>query len=501
MASSTSESAELTELRERLGEIADLGTADVLLGWDRETVMPPAGAQARGEVSATIEKLGHQRLSDPAIGELLASVAEQAAGDPESDAAAIARVVRRDHDRAVRVPSELVAEMARATAAALPAWQQARESSKFERFRPFLERNVELRRQVAACFPEVEHPYDALLDVYEPGATVATVRDVFDRLRAGLVPLVAQIAERPEPDPLPGPFGIASQRELALEIARSYGYEDDAWRVDDSVHPFMSNIARSDIRVTSRWSEEDLSGVFSIMHEVGHGLYEAGVDPALDRTTLGTGVSLGIHESQSRLWENQVGRSGALWSHWLPRAQQAFPQLDGIELDAFLRAVNVVRPSLIRVEADEATYALHVILRFELEVALIEGSLAVADVPAAWNEQMRELLGVEVPDDANGCLQDIHWAFGELGYFPTYALGNIVSGQLWAAARAAQPSLEQEIAAGDASRLLGWLRENVHAHGRRLDPAQLLRRATGQELDPEPQLDYLREKYSELYSL
>ena len=493
MALSTAES----ELRERLAEIADLSSVGSLLGWDRETQMPAAGAAARGEVSATVERIAHDRLADPALGELLDTVAAQTDGE----GAAIARVVRRDHDRAVRIPSELTAQMARATADALPAWQQARADSDFARFEPFLKRNVELRRELAACFPEVVHPYDALLENYEPGATAASVREVFDRLGAGLVPLVAEIAERPQPEALPGTFHDAQQRVLALEIARSFGFDERSWRIDDAVHPFMSNIALSDIRVTSRWADADMSGIFAVMHEVGHGLYEAGIDPALDRTTLAHGVSLGMHESQSRLWENQVGRSRALWTHWLPRAAQLFPRLRDVALDDFLRATNVVSPSLIRVEADEATYALHVILRFELEVALIEGTLAVADLPAAWNERMRDLLGVEVPDDAHGCLQDIHWAFGELGYFPTYALGNIVSGQLWAAARVALPELDAQLARGDCGALREWLRENVHRHGRLIDPPDLLHRVTGQQLDPQPQLDYLREKYTELYGL
>jgi carboxypeptidase Taq len=499
MVSSTAESPAVSLLRERLGEISDLNAAGALLGWDRETVMPQAGAPARGEVSATIERLSHDRLADPALGELLERVA--AGAEPQSDVAAIARVAWRDHERAVRIPSELTAAMARATAEALPAWQKARAESDFAQFRPHLERNVELRRELAACFPEAEHPYDALLDAFEPGARSATVREVFARLSDGLVPLVAAIGERPQPGPLPGTFEAGGQRALALEMARSFGFDETAWRVDDSVHPFMSAIARTDIRVTSRWHDGDLAGIFAVMHEVGHGLYEAGVDPALDRTTLGTGVSLGIHESQSRLWENQVGRSEAFWSHWLPRAGDYFDQLRGMELVSFLRAVNVVSPSLIRVEADEATYALHVILRFELEVALVEGTLAVADVPAAWNERMRDLLGVEVPDDARGCLQDIHWAFGELGYFPTYALGNIVSAQLWRAARAAQPDLDDALARGDCTGLLEWLRENVHRHGRRLDPADLLRQATGEEINPQPLLDYLTAKYTALYDL
>ena len=488
----------MEQLRERLGEIADLGQIGGLLDWDRETMMPPRGAEPRGHVLATLEKLAHERQTDPALRELLEAAA--GAGVSERDAA-IVRVARRDLDRASRIPAELVVAQAHATAAALPAWVQAREASDFAAFRPHLERQVELARDVAACFPESAHPYDALLDVYEPGATAVMVRDVFARLREGLVPLVAEIAERPVPEALPGPLPDAAQRVLALEMARACGYEDDAWRIDDAVHPFMQSVARTDIRVTARWADHDLGGIFAVLHEVGHGLYEAGVDADLDRTTLGTGVSLGIHESQSRLWENQVGRSEAFWRRWLPRAQELLPTLAGIAPDEFLRRVNIVQPTLIRVEADEATYALHVILRFELELALLEGTLSVADLPGAWNDGMRDLLGITVPDDANGCLQDIHWASGLIGYFPTYALGNIVSGQLWAAAQAALPDLDAALAAGDGSPLLDWLREHVHRHGRTLEPDELLRRATGSDLDPQPVLDYLREKYTELYGL
>jgi carboxypeptidase Taq len=492
-------------LRERLSELADLGTAVALLGWDRETVMPERGAQARGELTATLERLAHERAGDPGLGELIAAAqaeVEAEGAQPGPDDAVIARIARRDHDRATRIPGELVVAIARVTAEAIPAWMQAREESDFERFRPHLERQVELRREVAACFPEAVHPYDALLDSYEPGATTASVRDVFARLRDGLVPLVEAIAERPAPPDLPGPFDVGAQRTLALEIARTFGFEDDAWRIDDAVHPFAQSIARTDVRVTARWDERDLSGIFAVMHEVGHGLYEAGVDPALDRTTLGTGVSLGIHESQSRTWENQVGRSLPFWEHWYPRAQELFgATLADVSLPDFHRAVNRVRPTLIRVDADEATYGLHVILRFELEVALIEGTLAAADVPAAWNERMRDMLGVEVPDDRHGCLQDIHWSYGELGYFPTYALGNVVAGQLWAAARAALPDLDASLAAGDCAPLRQWLRANIHHDGRRLDPPELVRRATGGDLDPGPLLDYLRAKYGALYGL
>lgn len=493
---STAEGTAMEQVRERLATIADLGAIGGLLGWDRETMMPDQGAEPRGAVMGTLERLAHEHQTDPALRELLA------AAEPEGEHdAAILRVATRDADRATRIPAELVVEGAHATAAALPAWAQARQDSDFERFRPHLERQVELARQVAACFPEAEHPYDALLDVYEPGATASGVRAVFAELSAGLVPLVAAIADRPVPEALPGPLPEAGQRALGLDVARAFGFRDDAWRLDDAVHPFAQSIAITDIRVTARWDEADLGGVFAVMHEVGHGLYEAGISPDLDRTTLGTGVSLGIHESQSRTWENQVGRSEAFWRHWLPRAQEHLPVLAGLELGDFLRRVNVVQPSLIRVEADEATYALHVILRFELEVALLEGTLAPADVPAAWNERMRDLLGIDVPDDARGCLQDVHWASGLLGYFPTYALGNIVSGQLWAAANAALPDLDDRIAAGDCAPLREWLGETIHRHGRTLDPPELLRRATGSDLDPQPVLDYLREKYSALYGL
>jgi carboxypeptidase Taq len=501
MASSVETTPAAQALRAELGVLADLGSAQALLGWDRETMMPPRGGDARGEVLATLDGLAHERLADPALGELVDAAAAEAAGDPGGDDAAIARVVRRDHDRAARIPVELSGELVRASAAALPVWAAAREAADFAAFRPHLERLVTLRREQAACFPEVADPYDALLEAYEPGATTVAVRDVFARLRDGLVPLIAEIAARPAPRALPGALTHAGQRELALEMARAIGYDDAGWRLDDSTHPFSQVIGPGDQRVTARWDDGDLGGIFAVLHEVGHGLYEQQVDPRLARTTLDGGVSLGVHESQSRLWENQVGRSRAFWSHWLPRAQQLLPPLAGLDLDTFLRSVNSVEPSLIRVEADEATYVLHVILRFELEVALIDGTLAVADVPAAWNDAMRDLLGVTVPDDRHGCLQDIHWATGELGYFPTYAIGNVMSAQLWAALERAHPDVSDRLAAGDCAPVRDWLGEHVHAHGRVLDPPELLRRATGQDLDPDPLLAYLREKYGALYGL
>ena len=486
------------ELLARLGELSDLGANAALLGWDQQTMMPAGGAEARGQLMATLARLRHERETDPVLGELL-----EAAEPADDRERAIVRVARRDHDRARRVPRELAAEMELAGARAQGPWLEARERSDFSRFAPFLEENLRLRRELAACFPEADHPYDALMDAFEPGLTTARVREVFDALRAGLVPLVREIAGAQRAPVLPGPFSVRAQTELALEVARSFGFDDASWRLDLAVHPFAQSLNPRDIRVTARYDTRDLQGLFAVMHEVGHGLYEHQVGEHLARTTLDGGVSLGIHESQSRLWENWVGRSEAFWRHWSPRARELFGAASLGELDDrdLLRAINVVEPTLIRVDADEVTYTLHVILRFELELALVEGTLAVADLPAAWNAKTRDLLGITVPDDAHGVLQDIHWAWGEFGYFPTYAIGNVIAAQLWRAACEALPTLEEDMAAGDLSRLRSWLGEHVHRHGRTLEPAELLERATGRQLDPGPVLEHLWAKYGDLYGL
>ncbi|MGE4428145.1 MAG: carboxypeptidase M32 [Solirubrobacteraceae bacterium] len=488
-------------LRSRLREIDDLGHAGRVLGWDQQVVMPPRGTAARGRAAGTVERLAHERLVDPELVGLL-EAAEAAGEDP-----GLVRTVRRNHERARRIPGALVEELAQAAADAQPVWARARETSDFALFAPALERNVDLRRRLAAHLssgdPTIAHPYDALLDAYEPDATTAQVRSVFDRLQAGLRPLIAAIAERPVPEPIPGPFPVEAQQTLVLEMARSMGFEDDGWRFDVSTHPFTQRVGPGDVRVTTRYDESNpLDGILSALHEVGHGLYEAQIDPALAGTTTDTGTSLGIHESQSRLWENQVGRSRAFWSHWYPRAQALFPDaLGDVPPDRWIAAMNVVRPSLIRVDADEVTYAMHVVLRFELEVALVEETIQVADLPGAWNARMEELLGVSVPDDARGVLQDIHWSFGELGYFPTYALGSIASAQLWDAATAATPDLEARIAAGDLAPLRSWLGEHVHRFGSTRTGDEILRAATGASLDPDPLVHYLTAKYSALYGL
>ncbi len=482
------------ELLERLGELSDLRHAGHVLAWDQQVMMPPAGGAARGQALGALQILAHHKLVAPELGALLDA---ENGDDPQ-----LVRAVRRDYEVARRVPGELAAEMARAGSQGFETWLQAREANDYGVFEPALRRNVELVRRYAACFPEAEHPYDPLLDRYEPGTTTARVRTLFATLRDGLVPLLAEIAAQPAPAPLEGGFPVPAQREVALEIAHAMGFEESAWRLDDAVHPFAASPSSHDVRVTARFDDRTLTGLFALMHEVGHGLYEHGVDPALARTTLDTGVSLGVHESQSRLWENLVGRSEPFWSHWLPRLAQAMPQtLEGVDLHTFMRAINVVRPTLIRVEADELTYSLHVILRFELELALIEGTLDPADLPAAWAAKFRELLGVEVPDDLRGVLQDIHWSEGIIGYFPTYAMGNVLAAQLWRVARADLPGLDDDIRAADFGALRGWLVEKIHRHGRRLTPGELIEQAVGGPLDPAPMLEHLRAKYRALYGL
>ena len=457
--------------------------------------MPAEGGPARGEALATISRMHHERLVDPELATLLDRAAE---AEPR-----IAGAVRRDHDVARRVPGELTAELSRAGSEGYAAWLQAREENDYAVFEPALRRNIELARRYSACFPEAVHPYDPLLDRFEPGTTTAQVAALFDRLRSGLVPLISEIAMKPTRHAtLAGDLPVAAQREIGLDIVKAMGFERSGWRLDDAVHPFASSPGRGDVRVTSRFDDHSLTGLFALMHEVGHGLYEEGVDPALARTTLDTGVSLGVHESQSRLWENLVGRSPGFWSYWLPRLRERLPlALRDIELDAFIRAINVVRPTLVRVEADEVTYSLHVILRFELELGLIEGTLDTADLPAAWASKMKQFLGIEVPDDLRGVLQDIHWSEGIIGYFPTYAIGNVLAAQLWRAARTDMPDLDAQLQRGELHALREWLREKIHRHGRLLTPPELVEQAVGGPLDPAPMLEHLREKYGALYEL
>lgn len=496
----------LGDLRTRLREIADLRAASALLSWDQLTHMPPGGAGARGRQLATLSRLAHERFTDPAIGRLLDALEplRRERGDDDRDARLLA-VVRRDYERAVRVPGSFLAEVQEHLSGTYGAWTEARPADDFARLRPRLERTLELSRRYAAFF-DADHPADPLIEDSDEGMTVAALRPLFAELRAGLVPLVeAVVAARPDPGPpLRGPFPSAVQQEVGLELARRFGYDLRRGRQDESPHPFAVAMSVDDVRITTRTREDELSeGIYSTLHEAGHAMYEQGIDPALDGTPLAAGVSSGVHESQSRLWENLVGRSRAFLEHAYPELQRAFPEaLAGVGLERFHRAVNRVAPSLIRTEADELTYNLHVVIRFDLECALLEGELEVRDLPEAWRARYARDLGVAPEDDRDGVLQDVHWYGGLIGgAFQGYAIGNVLSAQFYDAAVAAEPSIPEGIPRGEFGALHGWLREHVHRPGRTFPPSELVRRATGRELDVAPYLAYLRRKYGALAGL
>jgi carboxypeptidase Taq len=488
-----------------LAEIHDLGKVTGLLGWDQQTMMPPRGADARVHQIGTMTRLTHDRIVANETRRLLDAAEQAVAAMPaESDEASLVRVARRDVEKVRRVPTELAVEMATASARAFPAWVEAKKTSDFDGFLPHLERALDLRRRYAACFDDVAEPYDALLDDFEPGITTAEVAALFATLKAGLVPLVAWIRERADAvddAPVRGVFPVEDQRQFAIEVISWFGYSPDAWRVDPAAHPFASSMAIGDIRLTTRFDERHLNqGLFATMHECGHGLYEHGVDPSLERTPLARGASLGLHESQSRTWENLVGRGRPFWRHAFPLLQKRFPeQFAGLDEESVYRAVNKMAPSLIRVEADEATYNLHIIMRFELEQALLDGSLPPRDLPEAWRSRMVNDIGIEVPDHGHGVLQDVHWADGLFGYFPTYALGNMMAAQLHERAASDLPDLADRFAAGDFSTFREWHRERIHRHGRKFTAPEIMTRAVGQELTPGPLLRYLRAKITDLY--
>jgi carboxypeptidase Taq len=495
------------ELIRRVRDASLLGSCAGLLGWDERTYMPRAGANHRGEQMALLARLGHEMITDPRIGELLAAVeASDLVRDADSDAAANVREIRRGHDRATKLPKELVEELARVTTQAQGEWAEARQASDFGRFRPWLEKIVALKRQEATAVGYTDHPYDVLLDEYEPGAKAADLRRLFADLATDLVPVVERIVgsgKTPERDVLTREFPVGRQERFAHAAAATIGFNFEAGRLDVTTHPFCSGIGPGDTRLTTRYNPRFFNeAFFGVLHEAGHGIYEQNLPAEQFGTPLGAATSLGIHESQSRLWENQVGRSRPFWEHFLPKAREVFPDaLDGVSLDCWLFAINDVRPSFIRVEADEATYNLHIILRFEMEQALISGDLQAADVPATWNEQLRRLLGVSPPDDARGCLQDIHWSFGGLGYFPTYTLGNLYAAQLMAAACRDLPRLDEEFRRGEFAPLKDWLTQKIHRHGQRYRANELCRKVTGQTLDHRPFVAYLRAKFEPLYGL
>jgi len=496
----------LNQLKTILNEVADLGSASALLGWDQQTYMPPGAAEGRGNQLATLGQIAHIKFTSDEVGRLLDELEPQAGQlDPDSDDARLIKVTRREYDKNTKVPAEWVAEFARVTTMAQQVWQEARAENDFAKFQPYLEKIVELRRQYAEIFAPYDHVYDALLDDFEPGLKTAEVKEIFGKLRPQQVELIKAIADRPQVDDsfLHLHYDEQKQWDFGVDVITKFGYDWKRGRQDRSVHPFTTNFGIDDVRITTRFLPDFInSALFGTMHETGHALYEQGVDHALARTPLAGGASLGLHESQSRMWENMVGRSYPFWQHFYPRLQEFFPaQLGNVSLERFYKGINKVEPSLIRVEADEATYNLHIMLRLELEIALMEGSLPVKDLPQAWNARMQEYLGVAPSNDREGVLQDIHWSGGMVGYFSTYALGNLISAQLWECINQDIPDLEEQIRSGEFSSLLGWLRTKIHRHGSKYEPQELVQRVTGSKIDSAPYVRYLNGKFSQVYGL
>jgi carboxypeptidase Taq len=496
--------AAVEELRERLGEIHDLSRAASLLAWDERTMMPAAGAEARAQTLATLARVRHEMFIADDIGELIDRARSEVGEAPhgESIDADLVRVVARDWEKARRVPSDLRAEMAHASSVAETAWVEAKRKSDFEMLLPHLRENVELTRRYAECydgFPGFSQTYDALLDEYEPEMTTEQMRSVLTALREGLVPLVAEATDNGHgaaDDPFAGEFPADRQSEQVTEMIGELPFPEESWRIDPTEHPFALGVSLYDVRLTTRYDESNLAmSLFSAMHEAGHGLYESGVDPELRRTPLSKPRSLGLHESQSRFWENWVARSRPYLERRLPGLRERFPgAFDDVGGEQLYRGANRVERSLIRIEADEVTYNLHILIRFELELEIFEDGLELADLPEAWNARYRDYLGIEVPDDAHGVLQDVHWPSGAFGYFPTYSLGNVIAGQLWEAAGRDLGDLEARIGQGDLSSIGEWLRDRVHRHGRRLSPAEILERAGCGELSVDPLLGHLRDR-------
>lgn len=496
----------LEQLKNHLAEIDDLKNASHVLGWDQQTYMPPGGGEARAHAIGTITRLSHEKFASDETARLLDGAEKEVANlAADSDEACLVRITRRDYEKSRKLPDEFVAAWSRDAILSNEVWRHARHANDFAAFLPHLEKMLDYARRQADFYGFDNHPYDALLDDYEPELKTSEVKAIFDELRPAQVKLVRALANKPEPrdDFLHRNYNPDRQGEVGLLIAQSFGYDVSRGRLDVAPHPFCTNFGRDDVRITTRYNKnQPAQAVFGIFHEAGHALYEQNTSPSLARTPLASGASMVFHESQSRLWENIVGRSLTLWQHFWPQMQEAFPEnLGDVTADEWYKAINRVEPSLIRVEADEVTYNLHIMLRFELEVALVARELEVRDLPEAWRAKMLDFFDVAPPDDRDGVMQDTHWSSGSFGYFPTYALGNLMSAQIWDTARKAQPQIEEQIGQGDFIALKDWLTENLYRHGRKFLPPELALRVTGKPLGAAPYLKYLHEKYEALYGV
>lgn len=497
-------SEKLNQLKEKLGEVADIGRAASVLAWDQQVNMPPGGNEARGQQLATLSKIAQEKFITDEVGRLINELKQELNG-ADSDEAALVRVAARNYDKAKRVPPAFIAEQAIVTSRAFEAWVEARGKSDFSIFQPHLEKVLELVHKYISFFPPADHPYDTLLDDYEPGMKTADVQVIFDGLRPKQVELIRAITSRKQvkDDFLHRKYNEKKLIDFGVDVISKFGYDWNRGRQDKAPHPFETTFSVNDVRITTRFEDDNpIATVFSTMHEAGHAMYEQGSNPDYERTPLSGGTSLAVHESQSRMWENLVGRSLPFWEHFYPALKRTFlKQLDGVSAKSFYKAINKVEPSLIRVNADEATYNLHIMLRLELEIAMVEGKLAIKDLPEIWNAKMQEYIGITPPDDATGVLQDIHWSGGAIGYFSTYALGNLISAQLWEKINKDIRDLDDQIRKGDFSQLLDWLRKNIHQYGQKYEPQTLIENITGSKITYEPYIRYLTKKYGEIYGL
>ena len=495
---STTAQQRYKRVMERAAELADMQSLSSLLGWDQETKMPPKGVEGRSMVSATLAGLMHEKLTTPELGDDLDTLLSTPDGLGEIGLAQI-QELHRLRGRAANVPGDLVRAIAEQESKATAVWADAKTNKDFAPFAPYLEEIVRLKRELAEAIGYLKTPYDALLEEYEPGAKTAEVAEILNEVRDFLVPLVQRLMDRGnqgDPSITKGPFDPAKQDQLGRELVEAMGFDMKAGRLDISNHPFTSGIHGGDVRLTTRYQDELTVGLFGTLHETGHGLYEQNLPRKYNRTPLGPATSLGIHESQSRLWENNVGRGRSFWKHFYPRAQELFPeQLSAVSLADFYRSINIVEPSFVRIESDEVTYNLHIVLRFELEQALIQGSIKARDMEEVWNEKFKEYLGITPPSPDLGVLQDIHWAAGLIGYFATYTLGNLYAAMLYAAARRNIDNLEAQIESGNLLPLRDWLTKNVHSWGRSRSASEIVQHACGKPLSTDDFKEYLIEKF------